>query len=117
MNTQYEAVFCIVNAGFADQVMFCARKAGAAGGTIFKGHGSSSREAQESFNITIQPEKEIVMMIVPSGIKDNVLKEIYNTVGLDTEGMGIAFSLPVAGAVGLRDFDREENKENDNEDE
>jgi hypothetical protein len=52
---KYEAVFCAVNAGFSDHVMFAARKAGAAGGTILKGRGTTTTEAEEMFNITIQP--------------------------------------------------------------
>ena len=111
MKSNYEAVFCIINAGFADQVLFAARKAGAAGGTIFKGHGSSNRQAQEIFDIIVQPEKEVVMMIVPSSIKDDVLKQIYNSCGLDTEGSGIVFSLPVSAAVGLRDFSNDDGSE------
>ena len=40
-------------------------------------------------------------MVVDSSIKDNVLKAIYDGVGLETEGQGIAFSLPVEASVGL----------------
>ena len=36
--------------------MYAARKAGAYGATIIKGHGSSGREAQEMFRIEIQPQ-------------------------------------------------------------
>lgn len=105
MDRKYEAVFCIVNEGFSDTVMYAARKAGAAGATIIKGHGSSGREAQASFRIEIQPQKEIVMMVVPEEIKDEVLREIHSAAGLDSKGQGIAFSLPVAGAAGLNDFE------------
>ena len=105
MSVKYEAVFCIVNEGFSDTVMYAARKAGAAGATILKGHGSSGREAQEIFRIEIQPQKEIVMMVVPEEIKDDVLKEVYTAAGLDSKGQGLAFSLPVAGVAGLSDFE------------
>ena len=54
METKYEAVFCIVNAGFSDDVMTAARRAGAGGGTVLKGRGSAPREAEELFRITIQ---------------------------------------------------------------
>ena len=55
MDKKYELVFCIINAGFADTVMFAARKAGASGGTILKGRGIAGRDAQEQFKINIQP--------------------------------------------------------------
>ena len=104
MDNRYEAVFCIVNAGFSDAVMAAARKAGARGGTIVKGRGAAPREAEEIFKITVQPEKEIVMMVVSEDVKDAVLRAIYDEVGLGSAGQGIAFSLPIERSVGLSDF-------------
>lgn len=116
MEKQYEVIFCIINAGFSDLVMFAARKAGAAGGTILKGRGTAPREAEELFKITIQPEKEIIMLLVPVEIKDNVLREIYRTAGLDNASQGIAFSMPVDRTLGLSDFsDRKEAGEPEKE--
>ena len=108
MGTKYEVIFCIVNAGFSDTVMTAARKAGATGGTILKGRGIASREAEELYKIPIQPEKEIVMMLVPAEIKDAVLRSVYDFAGLSTDGQGIAFSMPVEKAVGLKDFEPSE---------
>ncbi len=50
-------------------------------------------------------------MLVDSKIKDNILKEIYETVGIKTPGQGIAFSLPVSNAIGI-DKQEKEAKEN-----
>lgn len=104
MERKYEVIFCVINAGFSDTVMFAARKAGASGGTIIKGRGIAGRDALEKYKILIQPEKEIVMILVPREIKDDVLRSIYDHAGLNTEGQGIAFSMPVERAVGLKDF-------------
>ena len=101
MEKKYEAIFCIVNAGFSDVVMDAARKAGAGGGTILKGRGTAGREAEERFHIHIQPEKELVMLLVPAEIKDRVLGALYDAAGLDSAGQGIAFSLPVERCIGL----------------
>ena len=101
MDTKYEAIFCVVNAGFSDAAMEAARKAGATGGTILKGRGTAGREAEEAFRIHIQPEKELLMLLVPADIKDKVLRALYDGAGLDTAGQGIAFSLPVERTVGL----------------
>jgi hypothetical protein len=111
MEKKYELVFCIINAGFADTVMFAARKAGASGGTVLKGRGVAGRDAQEKYKITIQPEKEVVMLLVPKEIKDDVLRYIYDFAGLNTESQGIAFSLPVEKTVGLKDFDESQAPE------
>lgn len=108
METKYEAVFCIVNAGFSDDVMTAARRAGAGGGTVLIGRGAAPREAEERFGITIQPEKELVMILVGEDIKDRVLRSIYDSVGLGSAGQGIAFSLPIEKAVGLSDYSKKE---------
>ena len=102
MDTRYEAIFCIVNTGFAEAAMETARKAGAAGGTILKGRGSASREAEMKFNISIQPEKELLMILVPEEIRDRVLRALYDGAGLDSAGQGIVFSLPVEKTAGLQ---------------
>lgn len=97
----YEAVFCIVNDGFSDVVMDAAREAGARGGTVIHARGTANKEAEKFFKITIQPEKEIVMILVPADIKDDVLRAIYRNAGLKTEGQGIAFSVAVDDVVGM----------------
>lgn len=113
MATRYEAVFCIVNSGFAEAAMDAARKAGAGGGTILKGRGTASREAEEKFNIRIQPEKEMVMLLVPAEIKDRVLRALYEGAGLDSAGQGIAFSMPVEKTAGLRTPKKETEEKNE----
>ena len=99
--SQYEAVFCIINAGFAETVMDAAREAGAKGGTIMSGHGTANKQAEETFKITVQSEKEIVLMIVPKNIKDDVLTAVNKAAGLNTPSRGIVFSMPVSRAIGL----------------
>jgi hypothetical protein len=103
MNFGYEVIFCIVNAGFADAVMDAAKEFGARGGTVIHARGTANGLAEKKFEIPVSPEKEIVMILVPVAIKDDVLHGLYRTVGLKTPGQGIAFSLPVDAAVGLVD--------------
>lgn len=101
MEFQHEVIFCIVNDGFAEEVMTSARKEGARGGTIISARGTASHAAESFFRIAIHPEKEIVMILVPVEIKDKVLHALYRDVGLSTPGQGIAFSMPVDEVVGL----------------
>ena len=99
---KFELVICIVNAGFSQNVVEAARKAGARGGTIIRGRGSANPEAEEFFGVTIQPDKEIVLVLVPADIKDAVLTTVYKESGLSQEGQGIAFSLPVERTTAIR---------------
>ena len=101
MKFEHEVIFCIVNAGFSDLVMEAAKEFGAGGGTVIHGRGTASLEAEMHYGITIQPEKEIVMILVPREIKDSVLHAIYNSAGLKTPGQGIAFAMPVNAVAGL----------------
>ena len=101
MEFKHEAIFCIVNSGYSETVMDAAKKLGARGGTVINARGTAGTEAETFFHITIQPEKEIVMILVPAKIKDDVLRALYKEVGLDTAGQGIAFSVPVDGVVGI----------------
>ena len=93
--TQYQLLVCIVNAGFSQNVMEAARAAGARGGTIIRGRGSANPEAEEFFNISIQPDKEVVLIMVKNEMKDAVMTAVFKNSGLSTDGQGIAFSLPV----------------------
>lgn len=101
MEFKHEAIFCIVNSGYSEMVMDAAKKLGARGGTVINALGTASKDAESFFHITITPEKEIVMILVPTKIKDAVLHALYKEVGLETAGQGIAFSVPVDSVVGL----------------
>ena len=108
----FELVVCIVNAGFSQNVMEAARTAGAKGGTILRARGSANPEAEEFFNINIQPDKEMVLILVSKDIKDEVLKTVYKEAGLAADAQGIAFSLPVSRTTTLRTEAPARKKEN-----
>ena len=97
----YELIICIVNAGYSELVMDAAKEEGARGGTVIHAKGTANKEAEQFFKITIQPEKEMVLILVPEDIKDKVLHALYKSAGLKSEGQGIAFSMPVSHVVGL----------------
>ena len=112
--SSFELILCIVNTGFSDIVMDAAKEVGARGGTVIHARGTANKEAEQFFHITIQPDKEIVMILVTDGIKDAVLHALYQSAGLKTEGQGIAFSLPVDEVVGLTVSEPVKGKKDDN---
>ena len=101
MNYKHEVIFCIVNAGFSDAVMDAAKEFGARGGTVIRARGTANSESERLFGITVQPEKEIVMILVNSDIKNDILHALYRSVGLNSPGQGIAFSAPVDSVIGI----------------
>ena len=114
MEFSHECIVCIVNAGFSEAVMDAARELGARGGTVVHARGTANLEAEKFFGITVQPEKEMVLILVPSEIKEDILHALYRTVGLKTPRQGIAFSLPVDGVVGLAQGDPTEPASTEN---
>ncbi len=101
MASKKELVICIVNHGFTDLVMESARKAGARGGTVLTGRGTGNKDMEKLFGVVITPEKEMVLILVDESIRDAVLKEVNAGAGMNTNGQGIAFSMPVTDVVGL----------------
>lgn len=99
-NFQHQVIVCIVNNGFADEAMDAAREVGARGGTVLSARGTANIEAEKAFHIQIQPEKEMIMILVSQDIKDDMLHALYKSVGTHTPAHGIAFAMPVDGVVG-----------------
>ena len=110
MNGNYEVIICIVNNGFTDLVMESAKAAGARGGTVITGRGTGNKDAEQFFGVNITPDKEMVMILVPKAIRDDVLTAVNQGAGMNTKGMGIAFSLPASNVVGIGGDEAEEKK-------
>ena len=101
MKSGFKCILAVVNNGFSEEAMEAARAAGAKGGTILHGRGTISKDAEKFFNITIHPEKEIVMILAKVEQIDDILKALYTAIGTTTDAQGIAFALPVDEVVGL----------------
>ena len=107
----HEVIFVIVNAGLAEEAMDVARAEGVRGGTILNARGVAREQEAAFFGITIQPEKEILMMVVEKDIKDRVLNALYSQMGMAKQAKGIAFSLPVSDVAGLVQIPQETTAE------
>lgn len=97
----FKCILAVVNNGFSEEAMDAARAVGARGGTVLHGRGTVSKDAEKLFNIPIQPEKEIVLIIAKEENVEAILRALYAAVGTSTAAQGIVFALPVDGAVGL----------------
>ena len=101
MGYSYELLITIVNLGFSEEVMDAARQAGARGGTILHVRGTGSQAEAKFFGITIQPEKELVLIVAPKEHRTPIMQAICQRAGLHTPGSGITFSLPVTAVAGI----------------
>ncbi len=107
----HEVIFAIVDSGFAEEVMACAREQGVRGGTILNARGAAGADAAAFFGINLHTEKEILMMVVDKAIRDPVLNAIYTQMGMAKKASGIAFSLPVSDVAGLAMPQEEKSEE------
>lgn len=99
---EFEVVIVLVNSGFSEVVMNAAREEGARGGTIIHARGTGTKDMESKYGVIITPDKEMIMILVSSEIKDKVLSAIYKAAGLASDGQGIAFTLPVNDVIGLK---------------
>jgi len=100
-NKNYHLIVSIVQEGYADKVMNVAKKNGANGGTLIKGRGLGSKNSFKFFNMTIEPEKDIVLIVCDNVSKNNIMEAILEKTGIKTEGKGICLSLPIDNTIGI----------------
>ena len=97
----HELISVIVNAGYAEDIMHAARKAGATGGTIINARGTGKEEDVKFFGITIVPEKDFLLTLAAKDQAQAILEAIRATPCLSEPGMGIAFCINVECFVPL----------------
>ena len=100
--SNYELIVTVVSEGFSDYVMHAASLAGCSGGTVIKGRSVGSH-GTIFMDISIEPEKEIVLNIVPKKIKKDVMEKITEYCGVKTDARGVLISLPLDRVVGLHE--------------
>ena len=91
MSNSYQMINVIVNKGYAEDAMAAARKAGAGGGTIIQAHGTAKEGDAKFFGAEIVPEKDMLMILVPSDKKEAIVKAITDLKCFSKAGSGIVF--------------------------
>lgn len=97
---KYSLITAIVNKGYSDAVMEAAKAEGASGGTVIRARGTGELEVTKFMGFVIEPEKDLVMILVENEKRTAIMKAIHTKTGLGTSGNGIAFALPVHDVLG-----------------
>ncbi len=97
----YKAIFVIVEKGNAEDVIDAASLAGAQGGTIINARGAGIHETSKVFNMEIEPEKEVVLILSASDVTDKITTSIREVMKIDEPGKGLIFVQDVKEAYGL----------------
>jgi len=101
-DTKYELLIVIANLGYSDLIMDAAREVHAAGGTVIHAKGTGIQKAEKFLGVSIVAEKELVLIVVKTEMKNNIMRAIMDKAGLETDAKSIVFSLPVTGTAGMR---------------
>lgn len=97
----YSLIMAIVNQGFSEEVMNAARPKGASGGTVFHSRRIGNQEAMKFWKISVQEEREVVLILSQKEDKLAIMQEIGRQCGMNSKAQGIVMSLPVDGIAGL----------------
>lgn len=106
----FKLVVAIVQRGYSEEVIFAAKSAGAEGGVVLSGKGRGSTE-KKFFGIKIDPENEVVLIIVKEEVVVPIMKAIYQATDYQSSARGMVFCLPISYVTGMTHA-REEDKEN-----
>ncbi len=101
MTGKLDLIFCIVQRGRADKIIKKALKAGAGGATTWFARGSGIREKLGLLGIAISPEKEVIMVVTPPELTENVFAAIVSAGKLDVPGQGLAFVTEIKQLAGI----------------
>lgn len=99
---KFDLIVTIVNKGHSHVVVDASKKIGAEGGTILGGRGTGVHERAKLFGIAIEPEKEIILTLVPHEAVEKVLGAIVDEAELNKPGKGITFVLDVSRVAGIK---------------
>ncbi len=97
--TDVALVTCIVQHGNADAIVTAAQEAGAQGATIYHARGSGVRERLGILGVTVEAEKEVIMVVVAADQVDRIFEQMYIAGKLDTPGMGFMYVTPIEKAA------------------
>lgn len=97
---KYALIAAVVNLGYSENVMEAARGAGAGGGTVIPGRRTGSEEAIQFWGMSIQEEKEMILIITEQENKLKIMQAISAKCGLHSEADGLVLSLPIDTVIG-----------------
>ena len=94
----HNLIMISVTQGYTDDVMVCARHAGATGGTVIRGRLAESESLKELTGMDISEERDIILILAPSNVSSQIMEDVNLKFGLRSEAHGIICAVPVEKA-------------------
>lgn len=92
---KHSLILISVNQGYTETVLSTARSLGARGGTILRARWSGDKSLEKYQRITLQAEKEIMVIIVPNELRNPIMDAVNEKHGLKTDAQAIVCSMKV----------------------
>ena len=99
--TENSLILVVCARGCTDDVMSTAKAHGARGGTVIRGRLSGRKELEQAYEIDLAEEREIVAIVVPTGLRAPIMEAINTEHGLRSEAQAALCSLPIEQIVRL----------------
>ena len=98
---EYHLLLTIVIEGYAEKAMEVAKRNGANGGTLIKGREVGNKNSFKFFNMTVEPEKDVLLIVCKNDNKNKIMNAILDKYGANTEARGVCISLPIDNTIGI----------------
>lgn len=99
--TENSLILVVCARGCTDDVMSTAKAHGARGGTVIKGRLSGLEELEQTYEVDLKPEREIVAIVVPTKLRASIMEAVNTAHGLRSEAQAVLCSLPIEQIVRL----------------
>lgn len=98
---EYHLLLTTLVEGYAEKAMEIAKKNGANGGTLIKGREVGNKNSFKFFNMTVEPEKDVLLIVCKTEDKNKIMSAILDKYGANTEARGVCISLPIDNTIGI----------------
>lgn len=98
---EFKLLFIIVKKNLSRRVIKAVKKGGAEGGTVLLGRGTGTHDSGSIFGVKVEPEKAIILCLVPDELVDRVISKVRAAARLDKPGTGIAFVVNSKSICGI----------------
>ena len=99
--TENTLILAVCRRGHTDAVMATAKAHGARGGTVIKGRLSGSEDLEQAYGLDLNPEREVVAIVVPRDKRGPIMDAVNAAHGLRQEAQTILCALPIDHIVRL----------------
>lgn len=105
MNSEHKGensmILITCNRGSSGEIMETAKKAGARGGTVLRARWSGAEALEQSYGLTLAPEREILIIVVPTEIRNAVMESVNAEHSLRSQSEAVLCSLAIDQFVRL----------------